>query len=137
MSAAGRTTRARALRATSTDAEHRLWSILRGRLLDGAKFRRQFPIDRYFADFACPALRLIVEVDGSQHIAGKAYDDARSARLRESGWSVIRFWSNEVLTNTEGVAAAILSEIEIARARNPSRGGEKEGPAPKAWEDEG
>ena len=113
-----RVERARSLRASSTEAEQKLWSILRGRQLDGAKFRRQVSIDRYFADFACQTLRLIVEVDGSQHIDRRVYDDERTVRLEALGWRVIRFWNNDVLANIEGVADAILAEIKIARA-NP------------------
>ena len=116
MTESSRISRARALRASSTDAEQKLWSILRSRQLAGAKFRRQLPIDRYFADFACEALKLVIEVDGSQHMADEAYDAARTDRLRELGWIVLRFWNTDVLTNIEGVADAILAEIKLIRS---------------------
>ena len=104
-----RTRRARALRAASTDVERKLWSILRGRGLGAAKFRRQFPIGRYFVDFACVEAKLIVELDGSQHQADAAYDARRTADLEALGWRVIRFWNNEVNETLEGVADAILA----------------------------
>ena len=110
-----RTRRARTLRDESTAAEHRLWSVLRNRQLGGAKFRRQLPIDRYFADFACQDARLIVELDGSQHAAQAPYDEQRTRVLEAAGWRVLRFWNDEAVDNLEGVAAAILAELRSAR----------------------
>ncbi len=111
-----RTRRARALRAASTDVEHKLWSVLRNRQLAGAKFRRQLPVDRYFADFACVEARLIVELDGSQHMeAQAAYDAERTRILEAAGWFVMRFWNNEVIDNIEGVADAVLAQLKLAR----------------------
>jgi very-short-patch-repair endonuclease len=110
-----RTVRSRELRAASTDAERRLWSLVRGRRLGGCKFRRQVPIDRYFADFACVEARLIVEADGGQHSENEREDEGRTAVLEAAGWRVIRFWNSEILQNLEGVARAILAEIELAR----------------------
>ncbi|MGA0601453.1 endonuclease domain-containing protein [Caulobacter sp. KR2-114] len=106
-----RTRRARALRRNSTDAEHRLWAALRNRQLGGFKFRRQVPIDRYFADFACVEARLVVEVDGGQHAAQTAYDAARTARMQALGWRVIRFGTPETFHNVEGVALVILAVL--------------------------
>jgi very-short-patch-repair endonuclease len=99
-------TRARDLRTNMTDAERRLWRTPRSRQLEGLRFRRQFHIGHYIADFACPDLRLVVEVDGGQH-ADSAYDAARDAWMQERGWTVLRFWNNEVMENPEGVFAAI------------------------------
>ncbi|HEY5107942.1 MAG TPA: endonuclease domain-containing protein [Caulobacteraceae bacterium] len=110
-----RTHRARNLRAASTDAEHKMWSIVRSRQLAGCKFRRQVPIDRYFADFACLETMLIVELDGSQHMEQAGYDAERTRVLETAGWRVLRFWNNDVLANIEGVAEAILAEIKLAR----------------------
>ena len=107
--------RARALRVLSTEAERKLWSLVRGRQLDGAKFRRQLPIDRYFADFACVEARLIVELDGTQHAAQAAYDAERTRVLEASGWHVMRIWNNELFENIEGVGLAILAELKLAR----------------------
>ena len=61
--------RAREARASPTEAERRLWQALRGRQLRGARFRRQHPIPPYLCDFACSEARLIVEVDGGQHVS--------------------------------------------------------------------
>jgi very-short-patch-repair endonuclease len=100
--------KAKILRRDMTDAERRLWSILRGAQLDGAKFRRQQPIGPYIADFVCQSHRLIVEVDGGQHSVEA--DAARTAWLDTAGYRVIRFWNDDVLFNLDGVAT------EIARA---------------------
>ena len=110
-----RISRARQLRAEQTDAERRLWALLGGRRLGGFKFRRQHPINGYFADFACAAAKLVVEADGGQHAERAADDARRTADLEAAGWRVIRFWNNDILQNTEGVAQAILDEIRGAR----------------------
>ena len=101
---------ARRLRREATDAERRLWSALRDRRLAGYRFRRQHPIGHYIADFACTRHMLIVEADGGQHDAS-ASDAMRTAWLEEQGWRVLRFWNNDVLTNTEGVVETILKEL--------------------------
>jgi very-short-patch-repair endonuclease len=106
--------RARVLRRNMTDAEQRLWRILRSRQLVGWKFRRQRPIGRYVADFACIEAMLIVEVDGGQH-AENATDVERTRWLEALGWKVIRFWNPEVLTNAEGVAETILDALKTRR----------------------
>jgi very-short-patch-repair endonuclease len=94
-----------------TDAERRLWSLLRGRQLNGCKFRRQHPVGRYILDFACIERRLAVEVDGGQH-ADNNNDRHRTAWLEAQGWQVIRFWNNEVLSNPDGVAARIAEMLQ-------------------------
>ena len=111
-----RTGRARRLRVESTDAERKLWALLRGRQLDGAKFRRQAPIDRYFADFACVEAKLIVGLDGGQHADQARYDEARSEILAACGWRVIRFWNSDVMENANGVADTILAELKLPAA---------------------
>ena len=96
--------RSRALRRNSTDAEKRLWPILRNRNLDGWKFRRQFQIDSFIVDFCCIEARLIVELDGGQHAdKHKRYDDVRTRELKARGFRVLRFWNSEALQETEGV----------------------------------
>lgn len=102
--------RARELRASMTDAERRLWSCLRMRQLDGCRFRRQVPIGPYIADFACLSARLVVEVDGGQH-AGAGGDLDRDAFLKARGFSVVRFWNNEVLEQPEAVCEVILRRL--------------------------
>jgi len=111
----GLTRNARALRRNSTDAERRLWAVLRSRRLRGYKFRRQLPIGPFIADFACTKYLLIVEADGGQHFENQK-DARRSAWLQGRGWGVLRFWDNEVLSNAEGVAASILTELQAREA---------------------
>jgi very-short-patch-repair endonuclease len=98
------TQRARSLRTNATPAERTVWRLLsRYR----PKFTRQLPIGPYTADLANREARLIVELDGSQHI-GSADDERRTRFLQSEGWSVIRFWNSEVSENPDGVAEAIL-----------------------------
>ncbi|MBF0246453.1 MAG: endonuclease domain-containing protein, partial [Alphaproteobacteria bacterium] len=84
--------RARTLRANMTEAETRLWSLLRARRLGGRKFRRQHPIGPYILDFACVDCRLAIEADGGQHANAKA-DERRTDFLQARCWSVLRFWN--------------------------------------------
>ena len=102
---------ARVLRKNPTDAERRLWRRLRRKGLNGLRFRRQAPIGPYIADFYCDARSLIVEVDGGQH--GASADAARDAWLAFHGYRVLRFWDNDVLSNTEAVLAAILEGTSV------------------------
>ena len=98
------TRNARALRANATEAERTIWRLLsRYR----PKFTRQLPIGPYIADLACRQARLIVELDGSQHMDSAA-DQERTRYLEAEGWTVVRFWNSEVALNPEGVAQAIL-----------------------------
>jgi very-short-patch-repair endonuclease len=118
---------ARRLRRDQTDAERTLWFRLRDRRLAGMKFRRQMPIDRYVADFCCESARLIVELDGGQHVANSAADAERTASLEARGYLVLRFWNNDVLGNIEGVLQTI---VKTARPEpphpNPLPDGERE-----------
>src|SRR4051812_6615897 len=88
---------ARNLRHQSTDAERRLWSMLRNRTLLGHKFRRQFPIGSYVADFVCLEKKLIVELDGGQHVDNAERDAQRSEFLKSEAYSVLRFWNDDAL----------------------------------------
>jgi len=101
---------ARRLRRDMTDAERKLWSRIRSRQL-GAKFRRQVPIDRYIADFACIEASLVVEVDGEQHNIDIERDRARTAVLESAGYLVIRFWNHEVLKDIDGVVERIAATL--------------------------
>jgi len=103
--------RARALRKRQTDAELRLWTCLRGRQLSGFKFRRQYLVGSYFADFVCVEAGLVVEVDGGQHLEDERRDQLRTAYLERSGFRVLRFWDNDVLLNTDGVVETVLREL--------------------------
>ena len=106
--------RARSLRADQTHAEAKLWSRLRNRQILDLKFRRQHPIEGYFADFACVEIGLVVEIDGGQHNEPGAlrYDARRSAAMASAGFQTLRFWSNDVLAQTDAVMQAILNVAE-------------------------
>jgi very-short-patch-repair endonuclease len=120
-------TTARRLRRDQTDAERKLWFRLRDRRLDGLKFRRQVPIDRYVVDFCCESARLIVELDGGQHAERSAEDAARTAALEARGYLVLRFWNNEVLQNMDGVLEVIASTARpVPPHPNPLPAGERE-----------
>ena len=99
---------AKNLRGNSTDAEKRLWSLLRGNRLNGLKFKRQVPLDGYILDFVCFEERLIVEIDGSQH-SGSVSDTVRDAHFREAGFRTVRFWNVDVLQNLEGVRTRLVN----------------------------
>ncbi|BCM16357.1 hypothetical protein MJ8_01150 [Mesorhizobium sp. J8] len=94
-----------------TEAENKLWHELRDRRLDRIKFRRQVPIGKYVADFACLEARLIVELDGSQH-ADSDSDRISSAELRASGFRVLRFWNDDVLKDLDGVCDTIIAYVK-------------------------
>jgi very-short-patch-repair endonuclease len=104
--------RARALRRNLTDAERKLWHLLRDRRLAGVKFRRQVPLGPYILDFVCFEHRLVIEVDGGQH-AGSVKDGERDARLAFQGFRVVRYWNHEVLTNPEGVLMDLLQHLRL------------------------
>ena len=108
-----------ALRNGMTDAERRLWSKLRGEQL-GVKFRRQHPLGTYVLDFACLSPKLVVEVDGSQHLDQVSYDARRSAWLEGQGYIVLRFWANEVLSETDGVVGRIVEVLSASAGAAPS-----------------
>ena len=101
---------ARTLRQPQTLAEAKLWARLRARQLGGLKFRRQHPIDPYIVDFYCESCRLVIEVDGDSQMDQVAYDEVRTAWLRESGCRVLRFDNSDVNDNINGVLEKILSE---------------------------
>jgi very-short-patch-repair endonuclease/succinate dehydrogenase flavin-adding protein (antitoxin of CptAB toxin-antitoxin module) len=102
---------AKSLRISMTDAEKHMWFLLRDRRLKGYKFRRQVPLGTYVVDFVCLPARLIVELDGGQH-AEAVNEVARDAWLRSQAFTVLRFWNNDVLENTEGVLLTIFKHCE-------------------------
>lgn len=111
--------RPREMRANPTEAERRLWSMLRDHQMPGAKFRRQHVIDPYIVDFACPERWLVIEADGSQH-AESANDLRRDAYLQRLGFTVLRFWNDEVLNNPSGVFEAIYSTLHTPHPPKPA-----------------
>jgi very-short-patch-repair endonuclease len=111
----------RLLRNTMTDAEIKLWSVLRGRQLDGCKFRRQHPFDRYILDFICLEKKLVVEVDGGQHLEHALQDAERTAYLEKAGFRIIRFWNHEVLTQIDAVKERLWQVLHEDVAPSPPR----------------
>jgi very-short-patch-repair endonuclease len=107
--------RARKLRKNLTDVENKLWSQLRGRQLSGVKFRRQHPVGPFIVDFCCVERGLVVELDGSQHAERNAADERRTRLIERSGYRVLRFWDNEVLSNLYGVSERISEALEDPR----------------------
>ncbi|RZJ44028.1 MAG: endonuclease domain-containing protein [Brevundimonas sp.] len=106
------------MRQNQTPAEARLWSAVRGGRLDGLKFRRQYRIDRYVADFACEALMMIVELDGGVHNDDEQAltDQLRQDDLERLGWSVLRFANADVMGRLPDVLEAIRRHVILARA---------------------
>ena len=113
----------RRLRTAPTDAEHALWQRLRGRQLCGCKFRRQHPFGDYIVDFVCLERKLVIELDGGQHVDSMAADATRSAFLEDAGFAVLRFWNNQVFGEMDGVLEsiwnALLARSDVCR-RTPS-----------------
>ncbi len=101
---------AKNLRNNSTDTEKYLWKYLRGRQLEGFKFRRQQLIGKYIVDFVNLERKIIIEVDGGQHSENKK-DKLRDRWLKEQKYEVLRFWDNEVFINVEGVLEVIKEKI--------------------------
>jgi very-short-patch-repair endonuclease len=102
--------RAHAFREGQTEAEAKSWSRLRGHKLNGVHFRRQHPIGEYIVDICAPREKLIIEVDGSQHLEYEGRDRERTKYLEAKGYKVIRFWNTEVVNHIEEVI------VEIERA---------------------
>jgi very-short-patch-repair endonuclease len=99
--------RAHQLRKELTPAEKKLWAYLRGDKLNGVSFRRQHAIGNYIVDFVSIKRKLIIELDGSQHLEQGEYDLERSTYLESQGYKVIRFWNNDVMNDINGVIRAI------------------------------
>jgi very-short-patch-repair endonuclease len=102
---------ARQLRKSWTDAELRLWQALRNRSVEQYKFKRQHPIGSYVVNFVCLGKKVVIEVDGSQHIEQVKYDNNRTAHLEAQGFRVLRFWNNDVLTKTDSVMQVIFDAL--------------------------
>ncbi|WP_095199894.1 endonuclease domain-containing protein [Mesorhizobium carmichaelinearum] len=107
---------ARSMRKVMTSAELKLWNQLRAHRLMGLGFRRQFPVAGYIVDFACPEKKLVVEVDGSQHAEADAADsdEARTLRLEQDGWAVLRFWNDDVIRDIDNVCQHIVIVAGVA-----------------------
>lgn len=116
-----RTKRARDLRHRVTFAERKFWQAVRLGRLDGLKFRRQHPIDRYFADFACESLRLVIELDGKIHDEDEQQlnDYHRQREIEALGWSVLRFSNEQVLGSLPHILDAIRAHAKLAGTVTP------------------
>jgi very-short-patch-repair endonuclease len=95
-----------------TPAERKLWAYLRRNKLSGVNFRRQHAVGNYVTDFCSPKAKLIIELDGSQHLEQEAYDKERTKYLESQGYKVIRFWNDQVMNDIEGVIRAIIFAME-------------------------
>ncbi len=104
--------RAGELRHELTPAEKKLWAHLRTMCEDGIHFRRQHAIGPFIADFCAPRKKLVIELDGSQHLEQEEYDRERTMILESQGYKVIRFWNNDVINNIESVILAINDALE-------------------------
>jgi very-short-patch-repair endonuclease len=104
--------RAAELRKESNPAEARLWMYLRANRLEGVHFRRQHGIGRYITDFCAPRKKLVIELDGSQHLIQHEYDAERTKFLQSKGYRVLRFWNNEVMENIERVLDVIYHALK-------------------------
>ena len=100
------------LRHNMTDAEYALWYHLRNKLFCGIRFNRQVIIGHYIVDFCSRKLKLVIELDGIQHVEQEQYDLERTKFLTAQGYKVIRFWNDEVLKDIDNVHKAIYVEIE-------------------------
>jgi len=114
---------AKSMRNAMTDAELKLWNELRAHRLMELAFRRQMPIAGYIVDFACPAKKLIIEVDGSQHgdELTAQLDAKRTRDLETLGWAVLRFWNDDILRDIDNVCRHIVISAGLGGAAQPSK----------------
>lgn len=98
-----------------------LWQAVRDSRLDGLRFRRQHPIDRYFADFACESLKLVIELDGKIHDEDEQqlYDYHRQQEIETLGWFVLRFTNDQVTGSLPTVLDAIRAQAKLAGTVTP------------------
>ncbi len=113
------TQKARELRKNRTDAEKRLWERLRRSRIDGFRFRQQAPIGKYIVDFVCFEAKLVVELDGGQHVEQATYDAKRTGWLETQGFRILRFWNNEVFENIEGVEEVVQVALHSGDVAHP------------------
>lgn len=104
--------RAAELRHSPTEAEAKLWRALRAHQASDIHFRRQHAIGSYIVDFCALRKKLILELDGGQHLEQQEYDNERTAFLASKGYRILRFWNNDVLKDLDGVMCVILEALE-------------------------
>jgi very-short-patch-repair endonuclease len=107
---------ARINRKNPTQAENKIWcEALKDKQFEKYKFHRQKPLDNFIADFYCPELMLVIEVDGDSHDTQKEYDVLRSEKLNEYGISVIRYANDKILSDIDGMRRDLKIQVEIRR----------------------
>ena len=115
---------ARELRREETEAGRLLWGQLRNRKMNGFKFRLQFPIGPFFADFCCFEFKLVVELDGGHHADLVRQDGDRSEGMKEKGFQVVRFWNTEIETDIDFVCEKIRQKLRALKSQIPLPEGE-------------
>jgi very-short-patch-repair endonuclease len=121
---------ARSLRSNATPAERVLWQQLKLLKSEGRHFRRQVPIDKYIADFACHYPKIVIELDGGQHGEAVRYDEIRTGILQTHGYAVLRFWNVDVVEALEGVVDRIRYESRLPTAFTYTHLKESQTPTP-------
>ncbi len=115
--------KARRLRRDMTETEKRLWYYLRSSRFEGYKFRRQYPLGNYIVDFICVQEKLIIELDGGQHLLQLKYDSIRDNWFKQQGFHILRFWNNEMMEKPVGVLQVIMEYLKCeSAARDPHPG---------------
>src|SRR5687768_83556 len=102
---------AKQLHHTMTPAEAQLWKHLRAHRIGDVHFRNQHAVGNYILDFCSPRKKLIIELDGSQHLEQHRYDAERTAFLESKGYRILRFWNHDVLNNMESVLKVIWNVL--------------------------
>ena len=112
---------ARILRKNMTEQEYKLWSLIKNKQFDGCKFLRQYVIGNYIVDFVCREKKVIIEIDGAQHNINKniIHDEERTKFLEKLGYSIIRFWNNDIDYNIEGVYQKLQEVLNINNQHPP------------------
>lgn len=121
----------RRLRSDAADAEQLLWRRLRGRQMDGCRFRRQHPFADYILDFVCPERRLVIELDGGQHAEQATADTVRTLFLEGAGFRVLRFRNHEMFADLDAVCEVIRRALQASEPpSHPAEGDQHRGPGP-------
>jgi very-short-patch-repair endonuclease len=108
------------LRHNSTEAEEKLWQVLRMHQLENTHFRRQHAIGSFIVDFCAPHKKIVIEIDGKQHQDQQEYDNERTQVLESKGYQVLRFWNEDVINHMENVLDSILSVLRSNHDHTPS-----------------
>jgi very-short-patch-repair endonuclease len=109
---------AKELHRNMSPAEAKLWKHLRAHRMDGVHFRNQHAVGNYIVDFCSPRKKLIIELDGAQHLEQQEYDEERTQYLEARGYRVLRFWNNDVMNNMEAVLQAIWNTLKDGPSRS-------------------